>query len=177
MRFRIYSASSLLLAGLVFTSARTFAQQDVTVRSQAFENARAFFASKDYQRGEAALLASNRSKAGTARWNVESGAALVRVAFMFQNNGDGQTAVEAARRSAQYLTQAIRKLDSQSQAAELASAHELLGQVYEQLLGDAVAAETEYTAAVVLAPDHGQAQSLLRKLQASRANDEGRNHK
>lgn len=138
----------------------------------AFVNSKALFAAKNFAQAEVALETGNKQKPGTPQWNVESGFGLLRMAFDFQGKGDGPTAVVAAQRALVQLTQAKQKFSGKDNPAEIANQYELAGIIYEQLLGDRNAAETNYAMAASLAPKSGQAASLLAKLRAAKAEEQ-----
>jgi tetratricopeptide (TPR) repeat protein len=146
-------------------------------KQQAFISSAVLFQAKDYDHAEAVLEAGNKHAPGTPQWNMESGSGLLQMGFALRSNGNGVGAVVAAQRSAAQLVQAIGKFDPRSDPAALANAYELLGVLYLDLLGDAAEAERNLAMAVQLSPGTGQAPMLLARLRATKAEEQGRNHK
>jgi tetratricopeptide (TPR) repeat protein len=140
-------------------------------KEQAFVQSRALFRVGDIEHAQAMLVAGNRHGSGTFQWHVESGYGLMRVAIWCREKGDGHAAIAVAERALQQFAQATQKAGSRH-SGELANLYELVGRLYEDLLGHRDAAEAAYERAVDLAPGFGQAPSLLAQLRAGKAEEQ-----
>ncbi len=147
------------------------------IKQDAYKSGRDKFETKDFDRGEADLLAGNKSQAGTPQWSFESAVSLARVAFDLQGKGNGAAALVAAQKAVPHLDEAKRKFGARGNPAEVANVHELAGMICEQFLGDLTAAESNYAAAVGLAPQSGQAATLLARLRARQTEEQRKNRK
>lgn len=146
-------------------------------KQQAFADSKNLYRQKDFVRADTVLNAANNKPAGSSQWYLESGYALSRLAFEFSYGGDAESAQAAALRALVALDQARQKSGPKDSPAELANIHELMGTLYERLLGDRVKAETNYATAVALAPKSGQAPALLEKLRAAKIEEQRKGRK
>ena len=164
---------SVLLGAPTLISAQTIASPGapslLAQKIQANAQAQAFFDVQDFANGEKTLEAANRQPAGTPQWNLESGCSLSCVASKYYGSGARTTSATIAQLALQQLTQATQRFTARDDPAEVASAYELAGTIYEQMLGDRATAEKYYATAVQLAPNAGQAAWRLARLKQSDA--------
>jgi hypothetical protein len=124
------------------------------------------FAARSFSEGEAILEAANMQPAGTPQWHVESGFELEQVAFAIRAQGDAATAVLVAQLALGHLGQADQNFPGAS-PADVANEKEIIGYIYQSLLGDETTAAQYYQAAVSLSPNTGNSAWLLAQIQRS----------
>jgi tetratricopeptide (TPR) repeat protein len=157
----LLGATALLPAQQTATNRDQSLPPALRKKEQAFADSDAHFRAHNYKEAEAILFAANQAASGTPQWHHESGAALMRVAFGFHAQADANTATDVARHALAHLQQADQAYDSNADPAEVANENELMGFLFENLLGDRAAAKRCYQKAVKLSPQTGHAAELL----------------
>lgn len=138
-------------------------------KETAFENSKGLFAAHNYAAALTTLEAGNLRTPGSAEWNLETGGGLIRAALNFQQTGDVTTAQAIANLALQQLSGAEGLFGAATPASEKANEKELVGYVYQHLLGEPEVAETYYQAAVNLSPNSGEAPLFLAQLKQAAA--------
>lgn len=132
---------------------------------RAMVNARARALEGDIEGAIEALTESNVFEKRTARWHLETGRKLSRLAFDLIQVGKVSTADLIAREALEQLELVREKADKQSGLA--ASSWTLTGFLHERYWGDDATAKTSYEQAVKLAPEQSDLSAKLRRFDKS----------
>lgn len=126
----------------------------------AMTDSQVLFAVADYDNGELVLLGSNRAKAGTAQWEVESASRLIRMAHVLAAQGRAKASAELVRRALGHLD----KVGTDADDGVRGNAEELLGCIHERFGGNAEKARLAYRNALRLNPGAVQVKEALERL-------------
>ena len=129
---------------------------------------KALFKKGDFPGGEDALFSVNRHPDGTPVGNRDSGAALLRVACVFLQEGDAATATRLGQLALDKFNQARVALAGSPNLS--ADVYTRMGFIEERIVGDRSAAQADYQAAARFYPSKPSlAAAAVNRLQTENA--------
>jgi hypothetical protein len=178
---KVSKLASLLLGGLGLCVASAAQSQGATAASPfaakhaAFQNSAVLFTNHNFVAGEAALEAGNLQRPGTVGWNVESGTALLKMAIYFRSQRDPVATNALLRLALNQFGMAENHYTSASKPSDIAVEKQIVGYIYENMLGNRVEALGFYKQAAALDPKNVEATNAMVRLSRSLA-EEAKKH-